>query len=118
MVKNLIKKYFKRIYPSVVSGKIIKSFSGWFLPKSNDMDYFFKQKLIEEIQLYCQEQGYPSLDKILFTSFYDVDMKNEEIYQNKKIKAESETQIDIIEINGKNIAIVCFGEYFSITKIN
>ena len=114
--KSLIRKYWKKIYP-LLFGKILKSSSGFVLIQSNDLDYHFKQKMVEEVLSFCQKQGYKEgeVEKIMFTSFYDLDMKNDKNILNKRIKAESETQIDIIELHGRKIALVCFGQSFSVT---
>jgi len=114
--KNIFKKYIKKMLP-LSSGKIINNSTGWILTKSNDIDYTFKQQLIEEVQKYCEDQGYSisKINKIIFASFYDLDINNEKIWENKNIKAESETQIDIIECNNKINVFVIFGQNFSIT---
>ena len=112
-LKNLIKKYFKRNKSYIYSDNIVHEMNGVVLNRSQKQIYDFHSNLVEEVKAYCESNGFPDIDKIIFLSSYDTD-----IHDSPKIniKMKGESKIIIIREHGDTIVLVCICESVDIKE--
>ena len=112
-LKEIIKKYFKKNKKYIYSDNIVHEMNGVVLNRSQVQIFDFHSALIEEVKVYCKNNGFEDIDKIIFLSSYDTDL-----HESPKIniKMQGDSKIIIIKDNGNYIVIVCICESVDIKE--
>ena len=120
IIRRLINSYLKRNAKTIDSDNTILEMNGIVLLRSNDRDFDFKSTVIEEVKLYCSENGINKIDKVLIMSVYDADLHNQNKRHifNQRTLSRSDSKIVVVEEDGKTIVQVYFAEYVQIEGDN
>jgi len=108
--REIVRKYLNRNEDTLFSDNIIHEMNGVVLYKTNIAIFNFFGLMIDEVTLYCKEQGIKP-DKIVFVSSYDIEVEDAAKI-NAKMQADS--NISVIEEDGLLIARVCICEQVAI----
>jgi hypothetical protein len=106
-LKEIIRKYFKRNKSYIHSDNIVHEMNGVVLVKTNDQISDFHSSMIEEVIVYCKDNGFDEISKVVFLSSYERDLDESSM---TKIKMKGESKIKIIKEDGDYIAVVCICE--------
>jgi hypothetical protein len=107
---DIVKEYFNRNKKYLFSKNIKHEMNGAVLINTNDGIFDFHGKMIDEVKEYSESKGYP-IDKIIFVSSYDINISE---WENLRMKSDS--KINIVRENNKNIAIICMGSFVDLRK--
>ena len=110
--REIVRKYLNRNEDTLFSDNIIHEMNGVVLYKTNIAIFNFFGLMIDEVTLYCKEQGIKP-DKIVFVSSYDIEVEN---VQNMRAQMEADSKISVIEEGGLIVARVCICEQIAIKE--
>ena len=110
--REIVRKYLNRNEDTLFSDNVIYDMNGVVLQKTNNAIFDFYGVMIDEVLLYCSEQGCKP-DKIVFVSSYDIEVED----ANKmRAQMEADSKISVVEEDGLKIARVCVCESIAIRE--
>jgi len=113
ILKEIMKKYFKRNSKYISSDNLVHEMNGVVLTDTQNKIFDFHADMVKEVKAYCERNGFDQLDRVVFLSSYDVSVQDDEAIN---LKMQGDSKIVIIKEQGDYIALVCICESVDIKE--